>query len=104
LDLQFKLAMTRPESDALNHYSLVSFYPSWNSQTAVVVVIQTWHDERLRPEDLRREIRKVGEAFARQFDSMAGHPSIRERWKNTNSSANFVVKHLRYSDYKKRLA
>jgi hypothetical protein len=100
LNLQFKLAMERPESDALNSYSLVSFYPSWNSQSAVVVVVQTWHDERARPQDLqdlRREIRKVGEALTRQFESMAHHPSIRERWKNA-TSANFVVKHVRYSD------
>ena len=100
LDLQFKLAMSRPESDALNSYSLVSFYPSWNSQSAVVVVIQTWHDERARPQDLqdlRREIRKVGEALSGEFDSMARLPSIRNRWK-ANSSANFVVRHVRYSD------
>jgi hypothetical protein len=101
LEIQFKLAMSRPESDALNSYNLVNFYPSLNSQSAVVVMIQTWHDEKARPQDLqdlRREIRKVGEAYSHQFDSMAGLPSISKRWKNANSSANFIIKHVRYTD------
>jgi len=104
LNLQFKLAMSRPESEALNSFSLVGFYPSSNPQDALVVVIQTWRDERVRPEDLRREIRKVGDALADQFNAMAGHPDISKRWKIVNPKASFVVKHVRYSDIRETLA
>ena len=104
LNLQFKLAMARPESDALNSFSLVSFYPSSNPQDALVVVIQTWRDERVRPEHLRREIRKVGDAFTDHFNAMAGHPDISKRWKIANPKASFVVKHARYSDTRETLA
>ena len=98
LDLNFKLAMTRSESDALNSYALVNFYPSSNPGRALVVVIQTWHDERLKPGDLRREIRKVGDALLGQFESMAALPSISKRWTITDPKANIVVRHVRYSD------
>ena len=103
LNVQFKLAMQRPESDALNSFTLVSFYPSSTPQTALVVVIQTWHDERLKPEDLRREIRKVGEALSAQFEAMAAHPSISNHWKITNPRANIVVRHVRVSDIRETL-
>lgn len=104
LDLQFKLDMQRPEIDALNSFSLVAFYPSSNPQDALVVVIQTWRDERVRPEDLRRSIRKVGDALTNQFEAMAGHPNISKRWKIANPKASFVVKHVRYSDIQETLA
>lgn len=60
LELQFKLGMTRPESDALNSFSLVSFYPSSNPQDALVVVIQTW---RLSPMCRAAHIRWPAQVF-----------------------------------------
>ncbi len=63
-----------------------------------MVVIQTWHDERLEPGDLRREIRKVGDALLHQFESMAALPSLSKRWTITDPMANIVVRHVRYSD------
>jgi hypothetical protein len=102
LEIQFRLSpLQRSENNALNDFSLVSFYPSLSPESAVVVVIQTWHDERARPQDLqdlRREIRKVGEALSQNFDATVHHPAIRDRWKNANSRANLIVKHVRYSD------
>jgi hypothetical protein len=106
LNLQFKLYMQQPDTAALNSYSIVNFYPAWNPQSAVVVVMQTWHDERARPQDLqdlRREIRKVGEALSAEFASMAGLPSIKGRWPSANPRANFIVKHVRYSDNQETL-
>ena len=103
LDLNFKLAWTRHASDAPNSYSLVSFYPSSNPARALVVVIQTWHDERLKPEDLRREIRNFGDGLSSEFESMARHPNIAKRWTITNPKANFVVRHVRLSDLRETL-
>ena len=104
LDFQFKHAMERPDGDALNSFSLASFYPSSNPQSALVFVVQTWHDERLRPEDLRREIRKVGEALSAQFKAMAAHPFYSKRWKIADPKANIVVRHVRHSDIRETLA
>lgn len=104
LDLQFKLDMSRPEINALNSFALVSFYPSSNPQDALVVVIQTWQDEHIGPQDLRREIRKVGEAFLNQFNALARHPRITKRWKMENPKVNLVVRHVRYSDLRETIA
>lgn len=103
LELYFKLAMTRPESDALNSFSLASFYPSSNPERALVVVIQTWHDERLKPRALRREIRKIGDAFSAQFEAMVAQSTISKRWTITNPKANIVVRHVRLSDLRETL-
>jgi hypothetical protein len=103
LELSFKLDMTRPESESLNSYSVVSFYPSSNPGRALVVIIQAWHDERMKRDDLRREIRKVGDAYSMQFESMARLASVRKRWMITNPKANFVVRHVRYSDPRETL-
>lgn len=105
LDIQYKLSpMARPESNALNSYSLVSFYPSSSPQDALVVVIQTWHDEHIGPQDLRREIRNVGEALSGNFNAMARLPLISKRWPMENPKANFVVRHVRYSDLRETIA
>jgi hypothetical protein len=102
LDLQFKQRYEH-ESNALNAYSIASFYPSSDPQNALVVVIQAWRDERVKPEDLRREIRKVGQSFSDIFTVTVAHPFISKRWKIVNPSANFVVKHVRYSDIRETL-
>jgi len=96
--------MTRSNSEALNSFSLVSFYPSSDPQKALVLVIQTWHDDRLQPQDLRREIRKVGEALTNHFKVMADHPTVSKRWKMANPESNFVVRHVRISDLRETLA
>ena len=104
LQLIFDLNMRRPESEALNSFSLVSFYPSSNPQTALVFVIQTWRDQRVPPQDLRRGIRKVGEALTDEFEAMARLPFVLKRWKMNNPKANIVVRHVRLSDLRETLA
>ena len=104
LTLQFRLSMERPESEALNSFSLVRFYPSSSPQSALVFVIQTWRDKQLQPSDLRREIRKFGEAVSGQFDAMVRHPLVSKRWRVAEPKANIVIKHVRYSDLRETLA
>jgi hypothetical protein len=104
LDMHFSNKMGRVESDALNSFNLVSFYPSGNPQTAFVFIIQTWRDSRIPERDLRREIRKFGDACYDQFKAMTGHPTVRKRWKIKIPKDNFVIKHVRYTDLKEVLA
>lgn len=104
LELQFKLELERHDSEELNSFTLVGFYPSSDPQKALVFVTQTWRDERLQPQDLRREIRKIGEVLTKQFEAMARHPHVRKRWKIENPKANIVVRHARYSDLRETLA
>jgi hypothetical protein len=48
LELHFRTSMARGETgSALNDYNLVSFYPSDSHDSAFVLVIQTWRDERV---------------------------------------------------------
>jgi hypothetical protein len=104
LQLVFDLNMRRPESEALNSFSLLGFYPSSDPQSALVLVIQPWCDQRVPPQDLRQEIRKVGEALSDQFEAMARHPRVLKRWKMNNPKANIVVRHVRFSDLRETLA
>ena len=104
LNLQFRISMERSETDELNSYSLVTFYPSSDPQSALIFVVQTWHDERLATADLRREIRRVGDALTALFEAMARDPRISTRWKIANPKANIVVRHVRYSDLLETLA
>jgi hypothetical protein len=96
--------MGRQESNSLNSFSLVSFYPSSDPQSALVLVIQTWRDERIPLQDLRREIRKIGEVLTDQFEAMARHPLVLKRWKLNNPKANLVVRHVRLSELRETLA
>ena len=104
LDLQFQLTMMRPESDTPNSFSLVSFYPSSHPRSGLVFVLQTWRDERLQPQNLRREIRKVGEAYVNQFHAMANHPYVSKRWRVVDPKKNIIVRHVRLSDLRETLA
>ena len=63
LDSHFSKSMGRGESDYINSYNLVSFYPSSAPRNAFVFVVQTWRDSLSTECDLRREIRKVGDAL-----------------------------------------
>ena len=104
LDMHFLNTMGRGESDALNSYNLVSFYPSGNPQTAFFFIIQPWRDSLIADRDIRREIRKVGDACYDQFKAMTGHPTVRKRWKIEVPKENFVIKHVRYTDLREVLA
>ncbi|MHC4270263.1 MAG: hypothetical protein ACYSTS_17625 [Planctomycetota bacterium] len=86
------------ETESLNSFNLVSFYPSSEPRNAFVFIIQTWHDTRLAEGDLRSEIRKAGEALYNNFKSHIHHPTVRKRWELENSKENFIVKHVRYTD------
>lgn len=104
LQLVFDLRMRRPESEALNSFALVSFYPSSNPQTALVLVTQTWRDQRVPAQDLRREIRNDGESWTEYFEAIARHPFVMKRWKMNDPKANIVVRHVRISDFRETLA
>jgi hypothetical protein len=103
LDMLFHSKMDRPESDALNSFSIVSFYPSKDPGSAFVLVIQTWRDDRVQPQDLHREIRKAGDALLSQFRAMAKSPSVSKRWPMDYPERNFVVRHVRLSDFQETL-
>lgn len=104
LDMHFSNRMGRGETDALNSYNLVSFYPSGDPQTAFVFIMQTWRDSRIAERDIRREIRKVGDAYYDHFKAMTGHPTVRKRWKIEVPKENFIMKHVRYTDLREVLA
>jgi hypothetical protein len=103
LDLWFKTQMARRESDALNSYSLVSFTPSTNPDEALVVVIQTWRDERLSESDLRRAIRKAADVELDLFRALLEHPRLKKRWAPSDPESNLVVRHVRFSDLRETL-
>lgn len=104
LELSFKMAMERHETGALNDYSMVSFYPTDSPETALIVIIQTWHDERINQTDLRREIRTVGNAVYNHFKALVLHQTIAKRWRSERFENNFIVKHVRYTDLRESLA
>ncbi len=104
LQLVFRLDMKRPDTKALNDFSLVNFYSSSDPQMALVLVIQTWRDERVLGHYLPGEIRSVGEAFTAQFEAMARRQDVLKRWNMNNPKENFVVRHVRLSDLRETLA
>ena len=69
-----------------------------------MLVTQTWRDERLGRQDLRREIRRLDEATTDHFQAIAANPSVSKRWKMTNPKSNIVVRHVRFSDLRETLA
>ena len=104
LDSHFSKSMGRGESDYINSYNLVSFYPSSAPRNAFVFVVQTWRDSLSTECDLRREIRKVGDALYSYFDSLIHHPTVKKRWNIVALNKNFIIKHVRYSDLNEVIA
>lgn len=104
LDLYFYSHMARGESNAINSFNLVSFYPSDNSQTAFVFIIQTWRDSGIAERDLRREIRKVGDSYYKLFKGLIKLPDVKKRWNINNIGENIIIKHVRISDLNEVLA
>ena len=105
LSMHFTSTMGRGEFDALNSFNVVSFYPSAAPDVAFVLVIQTWNDSRLPERDIRREIRKVGDAGYEQFKALTRHPTVQKRWPLTGSGGpHFIIKHVRKSDLNEVLA
>ena len=104
LQLVFRLDMKRPDSRALNDFSLVNFYSSSDPQMALVLVIQTWRDETVLGHYLQGEIRSVGKAFTAQFEAMARRQDVLKRWNMNNPKENFVVRHVRLADLRETLA
>ena len=104
LQLVFRLDMKRPDSKALNDFSLVNFYSSSDPQMALVLVIQTWRDETVLGHYLPGEIRSVAEAFTAQFEAMVRRQDVLKRWNINNPKENFVVRHVRLSDLQETIA
>ena len=104
LQLLFDTKMTRPESEAVNSFGLVSFYPSSSPQRALVLIIQTWRDDRVPLQDLRREIRKGGDLIVDHFKAIARHPLVAKRWRPDNPKSNVMVRHARLSDVRETIA
>jgi hypothetical protein len=105
LGLFFESKMGRVESDAINSFAIVSFYPSTLENTAIVMVVQTWHDEyKITSSDLRREIREVSSALYNLFSSLIKTPFVRSRWFVSDPSQLLVIKHVRISDMSEILA
>lgn len=80
LDLWFNTQLACPESEALNSFNLVSFHPASGPGEALVVIVQTWRDERLSESDLRREIRKAADADLYRFHAMFGLAVLTKPW------------------------
>ena len=104
LDLYFEIELRQHGENDLNAYNLVGFYPSEKPSTAIVVVIQTWHDDRLAQSDLRREIRKFADAMIGEFDATVRSPIVRRRWNVTEPKSNILIRHVRFSDPRETLA
>ncbi len=103
LSILFETRMARREEDGLNSWSMVRFYASSDPQTALVVVTQAWHDERLKPEDLRREIRSGAKNEVEFFGILVRRPTVSNRWRIANPQSNIVIHHVRESDHKETL-
>ena len=69
-----------------------------------MVVIQTWHDERLPQADLRREIRKDADSTIDEFDATLKSRIVRKRWYVTEPKSNILIRHVRISDPRETLA
>ena len=105
LNMHFASVMGRSDSGELNSFNLVSFYQSKTPEDAFVLVIQTWSDSRLPERDMRREIRKVGDALSEQFKALTRHPTVRKRWPLTAAGGpHFIMKHVRKTDLNEVLA
>ena len=104
LQLVFRLDMKRPDSKALNDFSLVNFYSSSDPQMALVFVIQTWRPETVLGHYLPGEISSFGKAFTAQFEAMTRRQDVLKRWNMNNPKENIVVRHVRLSDMRQTLA
>jgi hypothetical protein len=104
LENHFTQILGKEESDAINSYNLVFFYPSSEPHKAFVFIIQAWRDSQRTDRNIRRDIRALGEVYFKHFNSRIYLPTIRKRWKLKNSKENFIIKHVRHSDIKETLA
>lgn len=103
-DLIFDSEIETPETDALNTFSIVDFYPSNSPSKAIIFIIQAWQDERVSRENLRRAIRKVADMYLELFKALSKHPKIRKRWFVKDPLSQIIIRHIRYSDSKETLA
>lgn len=107
LEMVFQLTMHNHEKqNAMNSFSLVSFYPSSVPSSAVLFIIQAYNDagnSPLEPNE-RREIRKVGDALVEQFTATCRLPLVQKRWNVSNLKGRIVIKHVRVSDVRETIA
>ena len=106
LNLYFQIFFHRHESNVLNSFNLINFYPGTDRESALLFIIQTYNDKDFSTENpqLRREIRKVGEEIVAHFRSHFGLPVLKKRWPLRNPKANLIIKHVRVRDLQDILA
>lgn len=107
LQTYFELAFHRHETpNALNSFSLVSFYAGTSPSTAVLLILQTYNDKSQSTANpyLRQEIRKTAESLISSFTSRFGLPALKKRWLLPNPKENLILKHVRVNDLQDTLA
>ena len=106
LALYFQMFLHGHESNALNSFNLITFYPGTDAENALLFIIQTYNDNDYSTENpqLRREIRKFGGAIVANFQARLGLPVLKKRWPLRNPKANLIIKHVRVRDLQDILA
>ncbi|MCY3794651.1 MAG: hypothetical protein OXG51_09790 [Gammaproteobacteria bacterium] len=106
LALYFQLEMHRHESDRLNSFNLVDFFPGHSSEDHILMIIQTYNAGEMSSSNshLRQEISRVGYALVDLFDSILRSPQIQPRWPLQEPRANLIVKHVRIDDLQDTIA
>ena len=106
LTLYFRLRLHRHESDHLNSFNLIWFYPGSSADESLLVIFQTYNAAGVSIRDavFREEIQLVGKSFVDAFESMAESPEVRSRWPLRNPEENLIVKHVRVRDQQEVLA
>ena len=106
LALYFQIWLHRHESNALNSFNLIAFYPGTDSENALLLIIQTYNDNDYSTENpqLRRGIREIGGAIVANFQAHFGLPILKKRWPLRNPKANLIIKHVRIRDLQDILA
>ena len=104
LGLLFEGVFHRHETAAaLNSYNLVEFYPGSTPAEGVLVIIQTWN-EGAESDNLRREIRKVADAYIFEFTSLLSVPKVKRHWSAEDPKSHLVVRHVRSTDLRETIA
>ena len=106
LALYFQISLHQHESNALNSFNLISFYPGTDAEDALLFIIQAYNDNDYSTENpqLRRGIRGLGGAIVANFKVRFGLPVLKKRWPLRNPKANLIIKHVRVRDLQDILA
>lgn len=104
IDNYFFDRMGREINDGNKLHNYIGFLPSSSPHVAFIFMVQPWSDEMFSDQNLRREIRKESDYLYKKFNSLARQPIIKNRWNFGVPNKNFILKHVRVSDFDEVIA